>query len=193
MRRHRHHRGRVLQFGVLILVYSAIHAYSNPLKDTNPERDDIPDTDAAEGDLDPNTSINPGFFSTKTPLENEGASGSPLPSTLDTITSIVPPTQAGPIDTRGSYRPKRNCTPRAIDQFPDPLLSVQNWRRTGLAVHTLVAIFTFLGLAIVCDDYFVSSLDRICEGNYLLGCSCCCAWSIPCHRLVSDSLPSNNF
>lgn len=26
-----------------------------------------------------------------------------------------------------------------------------------------MAIFTFLGLAIVCDDYFVSSLDRICE------------------------------
>lgn len=27
----------------------------------------------------------------------------------------------------------------------------------------MIAIFTFLGLAIVCDDYFVSSLDRICE------------------------------
>lgn len=35
----------------------------------------------------------------------------------------------------------------------------------GLIIHILVAIYTFLGLAIVCDDYFVSSLDRICEGN----------------------------
>lgn len=26
-----------------------------------------------------------------------------------------------------------------------------------------MAIYTFLGLAIVCDDYFVASLDRICE------------------------------
>lgn len=26
-----------------------------------------------------------------------------------------------------------------------------------------MAIYTFFGLAIVCDDYFVSSLDRICE------------------------------
>lgn len=33
----------------------------------------------------------------------------------------------------------------------------------GLIIHVLIAIFTFLGLAIVCDDYFVSSLDRICE------------------------------
>lgn len=35
-------------------------------------------------------------------------------------------------------------------------------------IHVLVAIFTFLGLAIVCDDYFVSSLDRICEGLYFV-------------------------
>lgn len=33
----------------------------------------------------------------------------------------------------------------------------------GLVIHFLVAIFTFFGLAIVCDDYFVASLDRICE------------------------------
>ncbi|XP_015435126.1 PREDICTED: probable sodium/potassium/calcium exchanger CG1090 [Dufourea novaeangliae] len=33
----------------------------------------------------------------------------------------------------------------------------------GLIIHILVAVYTFLGLAIVCDDYFVSSLDRICE------------------------------
>lgn len=33
----------------------------------------------------------------------------------------------------------------------------------GLILHVLVAVFTFLGLAIVCDDYFVASLDRICE------------------------------
>lgn len=35
----------------------------------------------------------------------------------------------------------------------------------GLIIHILAAIYTFLGLAIVCDDYFVSSLDRICEGK----------------------------
>ena len=35
----------------------------------------------------------------------------------------------------------------------------------GLIIHILVAVYTFFGLAIVCDDYFVSSLDRICEGK----------------------------
>lgn len=35
----------------------------------------------------------------------------------------------------------------------------------GLVIHVLVAVFTFFGLAIVCDEYFVASLDRLCEGN----------------------------
>lgn len=30
-------------------------------------------------------------------------------------------------------------------------------------IHVTVAMFTFLGLAVVCDEYFVASLDRICE------------------------------
>lgn len=33
----------------------------------------------------------------------------------------------------------------------------------GLILHFIVAIYTFIGLAIVCDEYFVASLDRICE------------------------------
>ena len=36
----------------------------------------------------------------------------------------------------------------------------------GLIIHILVAIYMFVGLAIVCDDYFVPALDRIAEGMY---------------------------
>uniref|UniRef100_A0A1B0G9C3 Sodium/calcium exchanger membrane region domain-containing protein n=1 Tax=Glossina morsitans morsitans TaxID=37546 RepID=A0A1B0G9C3_GLOMM len=63
-----------------------------------------------------------------------------------------------------TWRPKReNCTPPAIEQFPRPLMS--KWLRThgGLVIHIIVAVFTFFGLAIVCDEYFVASLDRLCE------------------------------
>lgn len=35
----------------------------------------------------------------------------------------------------------------------------------GLIIHVIVAVYTFIGLSIVCDDYFVASLDRLCEGN----------------------------
>ncbi|KAJ8715474.1 hypothetical protein PYW07_009956 [Mythimna separata] len=56
-----------------------------------------------------------------------------------------------------------NCSPPAIEQFPKPLMGQSARKHGGLIVHILVAVFTFIGLAIVCDEYFVSSLDRICE------------------------------
>ncbi|XP_026754390.2 probable sodium/potassium/calcium exchanger CG1090 isoform X2 [Galleria mellonella] len=56
-----------------------------------------------------------------------------------------------------------NCTPPAIEQFPKPLMGQSARKHGGLIIHILVAVFTFIGLAIVCDEYFVSSLDRICE------------------------------
>lgn len=49
-------------------------------------------------------------------------------------------------------------------QFPKPLMGQNARKHGGLILHILVAVFTFIGLAIVCDEYFVSSLDRICEG-----------------------------
>ncbi|XP_031832285.1 putative sodium/potassium/calcium exchanger CG1090 isoform X2 [Nomia melanderi] len=65
---------------------------------------------------------------------------------------------------RATWRPRReNCSPPAIEQFPRPLMGPNARKHGGLIIHILVAIYTFLGLAIVCDDYFVSSLDRICE------------------------------
>ena len=65
-----------------------------------------------------------------------------------------------------TWRPKReNCTPPAIEQFPRPLMSKWLRQHGGLIIHVLVAVFTFFGLAIVCDEYFVASLDRLCEGK----------------------------
>ncbi|XP_021204452.1 probable sodium/potassium/calcium exchanger CG1090 isoform X2 [Bombyx mori] len=58
---------------------------------------------------------------------------------------------------------RENCTPPAIEQFPKPLMGQKARKHGGLILHILVAMFTFIGLAIVCDEYFVSSLDRICE------------------------------
>ncbi|CAH0721028.1 unnamed protein product, partial [Brenthis ino] len=66
-------------------------------------------------------------------------------------------------DAIPTVHPLRNCTPPAIEQFPRPLMGQTARRHGGLILHVLVAVFTFIGLAIVCDEYFVSSLDRICE------------------------------
>ncbi|KAF7274645.1 hypothetical protein GWI33_012690 [Rhynchophorus ferrugineus] len=56
-----------------------------------------------------------------------------------------------------------DCTPAAIRQFPRPLMHQDVRKHGGLIIHTLVAIYMFIGLAVVCDEYFVASLDRICE------------------------------
>jgi len=83
------------------------------------------------------------------------------------MTQVIPAIQTA--TTRYPYptvRPRRtNCTAPAIEQFPRPLMSPETRKSGGLIIHIVVAIYTFLGLAIVCDDYFVSSLDRICEGE----------------------------
>lgn len=52
-----------------------------------------------------------------------------------------------------------------MEQFPRPLMGPSVRKHGGLIIHIIIAIFTFLGLAIVCDNYFVASLERICEGK----------------------------
>ena len=61
---------------------------------------------------------------------------------------------------------ERNCTPPAIEQFPQPLIGPNARKHGALIVHVILCIYSFIGLAIVCDDYFVTSLDRICEGLF---------------------------
>eukprot|EP00058_Branchiostoma_floridae_P016527 XP_002602015.1 hypothetical protein BRAFLDRAFT_82602 [Branchiostoma floridae] len=52
-----------------------------------------------------------------------------------------------------------NCTLASIEQFPpDPMpASVRN--NGGVLLHVLVAVYMFSAIAIVCDDYFVPSLE----------------------------------
>ncbi|XP_076625045.1 putative sodium/potassium/calcium exchanger CG1090 isoform X2 [Colletes latitarsis] len=86
----------------------------------------------------------------------------PLTKTIPTTTTV--PTITTVVYERATWRPRReNCSPPAIEQFPRPVMGPKARKHGGLIIHILVAVYTFLGLAIVCDDYFVSSLDRICE------------------------------
>lgn len=151
MRRTR--RGRLLNWGLIFLIYSAIQVYSATIKEVFSESQSTADGPTEES----NTSPNPSFevlYST----EKYGTT-----ELDDILTTAKTPNHR--IHTHPTYRPKReNCTPPAIEQFPKPLMSLNVRKNGGLIIHVLVAIFTFLGLAIVCDDYFVASLDRICEG-----------------------------
>ncbi|XP_058812208.1 probable sodium/potassium/calcium exchanger CG1090 [Topomyia yanbarensis] len=145
----RSRRGRYWHMGIVFLIYSSFRAYS---ASTGSTESDFVERELSTG-LPPNVSPNPAYFTT----EAEGATEeAPTPE------SVTPETKLH--HGHPTWRPKRdNCTPPAIEQFPRPLMGPNIRRHGGLVLHVLVAVFTFLGLAIVCDDYFVSSLDRICE------------------------------
>ena len=62
-------------------------------------------------------------------------------------------------------KPPCNCTRPAIEQFPEPLMGNTARKNGGLVIHIFVATYMFIGLAIVCDDYFVPALDKIADGE----------------------------
>lgn len=156
MRRTR--RGRLLNWGLMFLIYSAIQVYSATIREAFSESsqstaDDAPLTEESPSNTSPNPNIEL-FYTT-----DRYAATTELDEIVQTTKASDRP------HSHPTYRPKReNCTPPAIEQFPKPLMSPNVRKHGGLVIHVLVAIFTFLGLAIVCDDYFVASLDRICEG-----------------------------
>ncbi|XP_055542829.1 probable sodium/potassium/calcium exchanger CG1090 [Wyeomyia smithii] len=149
MRRSR--RGRYWHMGIVFLIYSSYRAYSASTTGGS-TGSDFDDRELSTG-LPPNVSPNPLYFTTAESGDFEEESTTEPTAKEEKIHHGHP-----------TWRPRReNCTPPAIEQFPRPLMGPNVRRHGGLVIHVLVAVFTFLGLAIVCDDYFVSSLDRICE------------------------------
>uniref|UniRef100_A0A182N9X8 Sodium/calcium exchanger membrane region domain-containing protein n=1 Tax=Anopheles dirus TaxID=7168 RepID=A0A182N9X8_9DIPT len=155
-------RGRYWHMGIVFLVYSSFHAYSASIGGGG--------SDEGLGDLSSidlsNITPNPAFYATSASSSGEtsGESDTTAPDELSPTEEAKPASGRAHHHTHPTWRPKReNCTPPAIEQFPQPLMGPNVRKHGGLIIHVLVAIFTFLGLAIVCDDYFVSSLDRICE------------------------------
>lgn len=167
MRRSR--RGRLIHWGLIFLIYSAIQVYSASIRDATTESSDVEEPKLAGDDEVPaNISPNPNFEGSS--VKTDDLADVDTHTTVPTI-NVVPNEGPGYTTTTApkrhshpTLRPRReNCTAPAIEQFPQPLMGPYVRRHGGLVLHVLVAIFTFLGLAIVCDDYFVSSLDRICE------------------------------
>ncbi|XP_046350106.2 sodium/potassium/calcium exchanger 3-like [Haliotis rufescens] len=58
---------------------------------------------------------------------------------------------------------ERNCTPRSVDNFFGNFFTLEQTQDGGFVLHLFIAIYLFASLAIICDDYFVASLELICE------------------------------
>ncbi|CAO2587164.1 Sodium/potassium/calcium exchanger 4 [Lemmus lemmus] len=61
----------------------------------------------------------------------------------------------------------KNCTDPAIHEFPTDLFSNRERQHGAVLLHILGALYMFYALAIVCDDFFVPSLEKICERLHL--------------------------
>ncbi|XP_031152756.1 sodium/potassium/calcium exchanger 3-like [Sander lucioperca] len=59
--------------------------------------------------------------------------------------------------------PAKNCTEPAIHEFPRDYFTNQERVDGAVGLHVLCTVYMFLALALVCDDYFVPSLEKICE------------------------------
>ncbi|KAK1904874.1 Sodium/potassium/calcium exchanger 3 [Dissostichus eleginoides] len=58
-------------------------------------------------------------------------------------------------------------TKSAISDFPEDIFSLQQRRQGAVLLHVLCAMYMFYALAIVCDVYFVPSLEKISENLQL--------------------------
>ncbi|KAG5278659.1 hypothetical protein AALO_G00101380 [Alosa alosa] len=58
---------------------------------------------------------------------------------------------------------QKNCTSPALHEFPTDLFTHRQRTEGAVALHVLCAMYMFCALALVCDDYFVPSLEKISE------------------------------
>ncbi|EFN77187.1 sodium/potassium/calcium exchanger 4 [Harpegnathos saltator] len=59
-------------------------------------------------------------------------------------------------------KPKENCTPHSLEEFPEDLFTAEQRRQGAVALHTFFGLYCFLMTALVCNDYLLPSLDCIC-------------------------------
>uniref|UniRef100_A0A8C8RYS5 Solute carrier family 24 member 4 n=1 Tax=Pelusios castaneus TaxID=367368 RepID=A0A8C8RYS5_9SAUR len=62
---------------------------------------------------------------------------------------------------------EKNCTEPAINEFPEDLFTSKERQEGAVLFHIIGALYMFYALAIVCDDFFVPSLEKICEKLHL--------------------------
>uniref|UniRef100_A0A2K6EQQ0 Solute carrier family 24 member 3 n=1 Tax=Propithecus coquereli TaxID=379532 RepID=A0A2K6EQQ0_PROCO len=55
----------------------------------------------------------------------------------------------------------------ALHEFPNDIFTNEDRRQGAVVLHVLCAMYMFYALAIVCDDFFVPSLEKICERLHL--------------------------
>lgn len=56
-----------------------------------------------------------------------------------------------------------DCVSPQSSEFPDGFFTVQERKDGGLVIYCMIIFYMLLAVAIVCDDYFLPSLEVISE------------------------------
>ncbi|KAH1013813.1 hypothetical protein HUJ04_002751 [Dendroctonus ponderosae] len=62
-----------------------------------------------------------------------------------------------------SWNESRNCTPAALNEFPSDGLTREQRQHGWVIIHVIVVCYLFIFLAVVCDDYFVPCIKKLCD------------------------------
>ncbi|KAM6467474.1 sodium/potassium/calcium exchanger 4 isoform 4-T4 [Liasis olivaceus] len=69
--------------------------------------------------------------------------------------------------SKNSIRASKTTCTFAIHEFPEDLFKNKERQQGAILLHIIGALYMFYALAIVCDDFFVPSLEKICEKLHL--------------------------
>jgi hypothetical protein len=58
-----------------------------------------------------------------------------------------------------------NCTTPSVEDFPPDLFTRAEREGGALALHFIASFYCFYALLLVCDDFFVPSIEAICRGK----------------------------
>jgi hypothetical protein len=56
----------------------------------------------------------------------------------------------------------QNCTPAAVLDFPPDLFTLEQRQAGAVVVHAVICCYLFVMLALICDDYFVPCIQKMC-------------------------------
>ncbi|XP_021925968.1 sodium/potassium/calcium exchanger 4-like isoform X2 [Zootermopsis nevadensis] len=57
----------------------------------------------------------------------------------------------------------QNCTPPAINDFPPDLFTPEQRQAGAVAIHAIICCYLFMCLGVLCDDYFVPCIQKMCK------------------------------
>lgn len=58
---------------------------------------------------------------------------------------------------------EQECLENSSDDFPNDLFSMNAKRNGAIVFHFIFAIYCFMLLAVVCNDYFLPAVELICD------------------------------